>query len=63
MVWLMYILSEDDHCLNQVAQWVRNRLHTLEISTGQPVRAQEWSDDRLGSVLDTLADMEKWQVV
>lgn len=61
MVWLTHILSEGDHRLNQVAQWAENRLRTVEISTGQPVRAQEWSDDRLGIVLDTLADTEKWQ--
>lgn len=61
MIWLAHILSEGDHRLNQVAQWAGTRLHTLEISSGQAVRAQEWSDDRLGIVLDTLADTEKWQ--
>ncbi len=61
MIWLTHILSEGDHRMNQVAQWAENRLHTLEISSGQSVRAQEWSDDRLGIVLDTLADAEKWQ--
>jgi transposase len=61
LVWLTHILSEGDHRLNQVAQWVENRLRTLEISTGQRVRAQEWSDDRLGIVLDSLANTEKWQ--
>jgi transposase len=61
MIWLTHILSEGDHRLNQVMQWVENRLHTLEISSGQSVRSQEWSDDRLGIVLDTLADVEKWQ--
>jgi transposase len=61
MIWLAHILSEGDHRLNQVAQWAENQLHTLEISSGQLIRAQEWSDDRLGIVLDTLADSEKWQ--
>jgi transposase len=61
LIWLTHILSEGDHRLNQVAQWAENRLHTLEISTGQRIRAQEWSDDRLGIVLDRLADTEKWQ--
>jgi len=54
-VWLTHILSEGDHRLNQVESWAEERLHTLEISTGQGVRAQEWSDDRLGIVLDELA--------
>lgn len=61
MVWLGHILSEGDHRLNQVEQWAEKRLHTLEISTGHPVYEQEWSDDRLGIVLDELADGEKWQ--
>jgi transposase len=61
LVWLAHILSEGDHRLNQVVQWAENRLQTLEISSGQRVRAQEWSDDRLGIVLDRLADTEKWQ--
>ena len=61
MVWLAHILSEGDHRLNQVEQWVEKRPHTLEISTGQRVRGLEWSDDRLGIVLDELADAEKWK--
>lgn len=61
LVWLGHILSQGDHRLNQVEAWAGKRLHTLEISTGQPVRALEWSDDRLGIVLDELADEKKWQ--
>jgi transposase len=61
MIWLAHILSEGDHRLNQVEQWVEKRPHTLENSTGQRVRGQEWSDDRLGIVLDELADAEKWR--
>lgn len=60
LVWLSHILSEGDHRLNQAENWVEKRLHTLEASTGQPVRGGEWSDDRLGIVLDELADDEKW---
>jgi transposase len=60
LVWLAHILSEGDHRLNQVEEWVEKREHTLEISTGQGCRAMEWSDDRLGIILDRLADAEKW---
>ena len=60
LVWLSHILSEGDHRLNQVEAWAEKRLHTLEASTGQLVRGGEWSDDRLGIVLDELADDEKW---
>lgn len=34
---------------------------TLESSTGQMVLASEWSDDRLGRILDLLSDEEGWQ--
>jgi len=61
LVWLAYITSEGDHRLNQVEPWIEQRLHTVGRSTGQPVRSREWSDDRLGIVLDELADAEKWQ--
>jgi len=61
LVWLGYILSEGDHRLNHVEQWVEKRLHTLGISLGQQVRGLEWSDDRLGIVLDELADDENWR--
>jgi hypothetical protein len=59
MVWLAHILSEGDHRLNQVEPWVEKRAHTLEMGTGQNVRASEWSDDRLGIVLDGLSDAEE----
>lgn len=60
-VWLTHILSEGDHRLNQVQGWVADRLQTLGISTGQALRAEEWSDDRLGIVLDALNDPDDWQ--
>lgn len=61
LVWLGHILKKGDHRLNQVEPWAGKCLHTLEISTSQAVRALEWSDDRLGIVLDELSDAEKWQ--
>lgn len=60
-VWLIHILSEGDHRLNQAQDWVAQRLRTLRMSTGQAVRALEWSDDRLGIGLDALSDDDKWQ--
>src|SRR5205807_6332530 len=54
-------LSEGDHRMNQVQPWVATRLHTLQKCSGQAVRDQEWSDDRLSLVLDALSDDQKWQ--
>jgi transposase len=60
-IWLAHILSEGDHRLNQVESWVAQRLETLSIVAGQPVRSLEWSDDRLGIVLDAFSDDPRWQ--
>lgn len=60
-VWLAHILSEGDHRLNQVQEWVAQRLQSLSLWTGQAVRALDWSDDRLGIVLDALSDADRWQ--
>jgi transposase len=60
-VWLTHIVSEGDHRLNQVETWVAQRLCTLQTSTGEPLRALEWSDDRLGIVLDALSDDAPWR--
>jgi transposase len=60
-IWLTHIVSEGDHRMNQVQAWAATRLHTLQKCSGQAVRDQEWSDDRLSIVLDTLSDDQKWQ--
>jgi transposase len=61
VIWLTHILSEGDHRLNQVEQWVEKLLQTLSICMGQNIQPRDWSDDRLGIALDELADTQKWQ--
>jgi hypothetical protein len=60
-VWLTHMVSEGDHRMNQVQDWVAQRVQTLQRCTGQEVRGQSWSDDRLALVLDALAQPEAWQ--
>lgn len=60
-VWLTFILSEGDHRLNHVQPWVEARLQGLGGCLGQPVRALDWSDDRLAAVLDYLSDDAAWE--
>ncbi len=60
-IWLTHIVSEGDHRMNQVQPWAATRLHTLQQCSGQAVRDQEWSDDRLSIVLDALSDDQQWQ--
>jgi transposase len=59
--WLTHMVSEGDHRMNQVQGWVAQRMQTLQGCTGQEVRAESWSDDRLALVLDALAQPEGWQ--
>jgi transposase len=60
-IWLTHILSEGDHRMNQVQDWVAHRLQTLQRCTGQEVQERWWSDDRLALVLDALGQPEAWQ--
>src|SRR5216684_4810764 len=60
-VWLVHILSEGDHRMNQVQSWVAHRVQTLHSCTGQGVNERSWSDDRLAIVLDALSQTEQWQ--
>src|SRR6266851_5517148 len=55
-VWLTHIVSEGDHRMNQVQGWVAQRVQTLHGCTGQEVREESWSDDRLA-----LVQPEAWQ--
>src|SRR5947209_5678444 len=60
-VWLTHIVSEGDHRMNHVQGWAGQRVETLRVCTGQEIRDQEWSDDRLALVLDALAQPEAWR--
>ena len=55
-IWLAHILSLGDHRLNRVQSWAEKRLETLKCCTDQAVRALDFADDRLESVLDALSD-------
>jgi transposase len=58
--WLSHILSEADHRMNHVQPWAERRQEALRACTGQPVRALDFSDDRLSNVLRNLSDDEQW---
>lgn len=59
-VWLTFILSEANHRLSHVQGWAETRLTLLEGCLGQPVRALDFSDDRLAAVLDYLSQDQAW---
>lgn len=60
-VWLAYILSEGDHRLNHVQSWTKDRLMSLGKCLGKEIRALDFSDDRLGSVLSLLGQDEEFE--
>jgi transposase len=62
VIWLTYILSEGDHRLNQVQNWVDGLLLTLRICLGiKDLRSLDCSDDRLATVLDVLGQDVAWE--
>lgn len=59
-VWLSHILSEGDHRLSYVEDWVAIRPVTLSVSLNQDIHKLDFSDDRLAEVLRLLSDDERW---
>ncbi len=59
--WLMYILSEADHRLSHVEDWASARLQTLgAILEEGSIRSIDFSDDRLGRLLDRYGEDDPW---
>ena len=58
--WQVYLLAQCDHRLNHVEDWVGDHLQVYTACFNQPVRALDFSDDRLADILDTLSDGELW---
>jgi transposase len=62
LVWLAYILTEGDHRLSHVQEWVKDREKTLSACLKTNIRAEDFSDDHLGIVLDMFGDDENWRL-
>ena len=61
--WVSYILSEADHRMCVVEEWVADKREMLEQTLGEPVNAKDFTDDRLASVLRDLSDDATWQAI
>lgn len=62
VVWLAYILSEGDHRLNAVQGWTAGVLLTLSVCLKVPgLRELDFTDDRLGRVLDKFGNDQAWE--
>src|SRR4051795_4470486 len=53
-VWLLFLVSQGDHCLNHVQPWVAQHQGTLSALLGKPVRPTDAHDDRLADWLTRL---------
>ena len=62
-VWLTYILSQCDHRMNHVRDWVNARRDALSKLIGQEIRETDFTDDRLGEVLRYLSVNSTWHQV
>lgn len=61
-VWLAYILSEGDHRKSHLQDWVAEREHTLLHSLEvDEINELDFTDDRLGIILNKLNEDEIWQ--
>ncbi len=60
-IWLMHILSEQNHCMEPVQAWAAKHVVLLGRLTGQKVTELDFSDDRLGLCLKELHQGQVWQ--
>jgi transposase len=62
-IWLIHILSEQNHCMEPVQKWVEKHRVTLRRLSGQKVTGLDFSDDRLALCLKELSKPAVWQAV
>jgi transposase len=54
-LWLLFLVSQGDHCLNHVSTWVEQHHGTLSALLGKTVLPVHFHDDRLADCLSRLA--------
>jgi transposase len=54
-VWLLFLVSQGDHCLNHLQPWVAQQQGVLAALLGKPVRSTCAHDDRLADWLTRLS--------
>ena len=62
-IWLMHVLSEQNHLMEPVQQWVRQHLVMLRGLTKQHVTELDLTDDRLALCLEYLHRDKDWQTI
>jgi transposase len=62
-IWLLFLLSQGDHCLNHVEPWVAQHHGTLSALLGKTVLPVHFHDDRLADWLDRLCGGDSFSVL
>lgn len=60
-VWLSYIISRCDHRLSRLEDWVCEHELSLSAQLGQTIDIKDFTDDRLGKILDDFSDSALWR--
>ncbi|MGB0384177.1 MAG: IS1634 family transposase [Ardenticatenaceae bacterium] len=59
-VWLVYMITQQDHRMNHVRDWVADRRDVLECLIEQPISETDFTDDRLADGLRYLSQLGCW---
>jgi len=59
-IWLCYILTQNDHRMCSVEEWVAKKQEILSQYFKQPISPKHFTDDRLARILDFFSDSELW---
>ena len=62
-VWLLFIVSQGDHCLNHVESWVEKHQTTLAALLAKPVLPTDLHDDRLADWLTRLGTDDSFHAI
>jgi len=62
-LWMVHILSEQNHLMEPVQQWVERHGFLLTKLSGQPVRELDFTDDRLAICLRALSESDVWDEI
>jgi transposase len=62
-IWLIHIISEQNHFMDRVEDWVSQRLHILRELSGQKLTKLDFTDDRLAICLRMLSENAVWHKI
>ena len=63
MIWLSYILSQSDHRMSEVEQWVASQIIMLRTLVPDQIEVKDFADDKLADGLRLLSKEENWEEI